>query len=440
MPSRPRVITVVQSPASTALAIHGGPRAKTTPNLPMYPGGLAIGEEEKQQVLEVLDRKYLFRYYGPQDYPSKVAELERRFAKMVGSKHALATTNCTGALISALVACGVGPGDEVIVNGYTFFASCAAIVAARAIPVIADTDDTLTLDPEDLERRITPSTKAVIAVHMRGAPCDMDRIVAICKKHKLILIEDCAQACGGSYKGRRLGTFGDVGCFSFQYHKIITAGEGGMAVTNDDRLYDRLMGYHDTAACWRPDRFADERYEGELFCGVNYRMSELTGAVMLAQLDRLEGLLEAMRRNKRRIKEQITGVPGIGFRRLNDEAGDVAVCLILMLDATEKVQPFTAALQAEGIAANSIFNKGIPDWHVYQHWKHIMRKATPTTEGCPWSCAFHKGPEVNYTADQCPQLLEYLGRAVHMDIPAQMTLEDCDMIAAGIRKVAAALL
>src|SRR5450759_4087045 len=166
----------------------------------------------------------------------------------MGAKHCLAMNSCTSALISALVAVGVGPGDEVIVNSYTFFASCAAIVAAKAVPVICEIDDSLTMDPNDLERKITEHTKAVIAVHMRGAPCDMDRITAICRKHDVRLIEDCAQACGGSYKGKPLGTFGDIGCFSFQYHKIITAGEGGACITNDDRLYDRLMGYHDTDA------------------------------------------------------------------------------------------------------------------------------------------------------------------------------------------------
>ncbi len=422
------------------LALHGGPRAKTTPHIPMYPGGLEIGPEEKRQVLEVLQRKYLFRYYGPKGFPSKVSELEREFASRFGARHALATTSCTGALISALVACGVGPGHEVIVNGYTFFASCAAIVGAKAIPVICEADDTLTMDPDDLERKINRNTRAVICVHMRGAPCDMDRISAICRKHKLKLIEDCAQACGGSYKGRKLGTFGDVGCFSFQYHKIITAGEGGMCLTSDPRLYDRLMGYHDTAACWRPDRFAEERYAGELFCGVNYRMSELTGAVMLAQLKKLDHLLAAMRRNKRRIKERISGLEGITFRRLTDPAGDTAICLIFMLNDPSKTECFAEALQAKGVGAAAIYNQGIPDWHIYAHWKHIMSKATPTPEGCPWTCPFHKGPAVRYRPDMCPNLLEYLSRAIHINIPPQLTAADCRMIADAIRKVAGAIL
>ena len=213
-----------------------------------------------------------------------------------------------------------------------------------------------------------------------------------------------------------------------------------MCITNNARLYDRLMGYHDTAACWRPDRFGQERYKGELFCGVNYRMSELTGAVMLAQLKKLDGLLAAMRRNKKRIKDKIQDIKGITFRRLNDEAGDTAICLIFMLDDKTKVKAFAEALQAEGVGAAGIFNKGIPDWHIYAHWKHIMTKATPTSEGCPWTCPYHKGPEVQYRPDMCPNMLDHLSRAIHIDIPSQMTLADCDMIAKGIRKVAEAIL
>lgn len=422
------------------LAIHGGPKAKTTANLPMFPGGWEIGEEEKRQVLEVLDRKYLFRYYGPEEFPSKVRELEERFASKIGSRHALATNSCTSALIAALVACGVGPGDEVIVSGYTFFASCAAIVTAKAVPVICEIDDTLTMDPDDLERKITPFTKAVIAVHMRGAPCDMDRITAICRKHNLKLIEDVAQACGGTYKGKMLGTFGDIGCFSFQYHKIITAGEGGMAVTSDDRLYDRLMGYHDTAACWRPDRFGAERYEGELFAGENYRMSELAGAVMLAQLDRLDWLLNAMRANKRRIRTAIEGTPGISLRRINDTEGDTGICLMFFLDEPSFVPQFAEALRAEGVEAAGVYDKGIPDWHIYSHWDHILKKSKVTDVGCPWDCPHYKGSADNYSADMCPNTLEFLSRAIHINIPPRLTPDDCGMIASGIRKVAAAML
>ncbi|NLD88227.1 MAG: DegT/DnrJ/EryC1/StrS family aminotransferase [Clostridiales bacterium] len=421
---------------SEKLAIYGGPKAKTTPNYPMYPGGLEIGEEEKKQVLEALDRKYLFRYYGPEKYPSKVRELEQKFAAKFGAKYALATSSCTGALLSALVACGVGPGDEVLVSGYTFFASCAVVVGAKAIPVICDADETLTVDPEDIERKINPCTKAMVIVHMRGVPCDMNKIMAIAKKHNIKVIEDCAQAIGGTYKGKYLGTFGDCGCFSFQYHKTITAGEGGMIVCNDERTYDRCMSYHDTAACWRPDRFAEQRYEGELFCGSNFRMSELTGAVMLAQFDRLDGLLERMRRNQKIIIDGIKDLKGITPRPRHDDEGDTGICVMFYLDSKDKVNPFVDALRAEGVGASSVYSAGIPDWHIYRHWKHVIEKKTPTSVNCPWDCPYHKGPEVEYSENMCPNMLEYLSRVVTLDVPPQMSVEDCEMIVKGIRKVA----
>ena len=421
------------------LAIYGGPKAKTTENLPMYPGGLEIGDAEKKEVLEVLDRKYLFRYYGPENYPSKVKTFETKFAEKFGAKHGLATSNCTGALISSLVACGIGPGDEVLVTGYTFFASCAAIVAAKAVPVICEVDETLTIDPDDIEKKITPNTRGMVIVHMRGVPCDMDRIMAIAQKHDLRVIEDVAQACGGTYKGKYLGTFGDCGCFSFQYHKIITAGEGGMVLCNDDRIYDRVCSYHDTAACWRPDRFAEQRYEGELFCGSNFRMSELCGAVMLAQFDRLDGLLEKMRRNQKIILDGIADLKGVKARPCNDPEGDTGICIMLYLDSADKVVPFTEALNAEGVAASSVYSSGIPDWHIYHHWKHVIEKKASSSVRCPYDCPYHKGQEVEYDPDMCPKTLELLGRVVTMDVPPQMTVEDCEMIVKGIRKVAAVL-
>ena len=427
---------------SEKLAIHGGPKAKTTPNFPMYPGGLEIGEDEKKEVMEVLDNKYLFRYYGPSNMPSKVRAFENAFKEKMGSPYALATSSCTGALISSLVACGVGPGDEVLVTGYTFFASCASIVAAKAMPVICEVDETLTIDPADIEKKITPATKAIVAVHMRGVPCNMDAILEIAKKHNLKVIEDCAQAVGATYKGKYVGTMGDCGCFSFQYHKTITAGEGGMILCKDARIYDRCCSYHDTAACWRPDRFAEQRFEGELFCGSNFRMGELAGAVMCAQLRKLDGLNALMRDHQKRIINQIKDTKGIKVRPCNDPEGDTGICLMFYLDAPEKVGPFCDALQAEGVNAAGVFNSGIPDWHIYAHWKHVIQKKASNEICCPWDCPYHekKNPApVEYAEDMNPKTLEYLGRVVHLDIPAQMTDEDCDMIAKAINKVAAVL-
>jgi 8-amino-3,8-dideoxy-alpha-D-manno-octulosonate transaminase len=423
------------------LAINGGPRAKTTPNIAMFPGGLEIGEEEKREVMEVLDSRYLFRYYGPEESPSKVKRLEEEYARYLGRKHSLAVNSCTSALICGLIAVGVEPGDEVIVPGYTFFASVAAVVAVKAIPVIAEVDKSLTLDPEDFERKITSNTSAVIAVHMRGMSARIDRIVDIAKRHRLKVIEDVAQANGGSYRGKKLGAFGDVSCFSLQYHKVITSGEGGIVACDDDLYYTRAQAYHDVAACWRKDRFAPPEFEGEIFFGVNFRMSELTGAVALAQFRKMDGIVSRMQHNQKRIMDRIGKIPGLDFRENTDEAGDIAVCLVMYLPDGERVKAFAEALRAEGVEAGAIYDSGVPDWHIYAHWKMLMEKMMPSSKGCPFNCHMTpRGREIDYSEDMCPNTLDWLSRTVHIDIPPQMTDEECDQIGTAIEKVASVLL
>lgn len=421
------------------LAVNGGPKARTGKNLPMFPGGLEIGAEEKKEVLEVLDSKYLFRYYGPQEMPSKVKRLEEDYARYLGVKHCLAVNSCTSALISGLVAVGVEPGDEVIVPSYTFFATCAAVVAAKALPIVCEVDGSLTMDPEDLERKITKRTKALIPVHMRGMPAKMDRIMAIARKHGLKVVEDVAQANGGSFGGQKLGSFGDVGAFSLQYHKTITAGEGGIVASNGDLVYTRAQAYHDVAACWRKDRFAPPEFAGEIFFGVNFRMSELHGAVALAQFRKLDSIVGRMKKNKDRIKDRMGKLRGIEFREVTDAKGDTAVCLIFYLPEAGVVQEFAEALQAEGVEASGIFNKGVPDWHMYQHWSMLHGKMMHSKKGCPFNCPL-SDPVPEYRPDACPQTGAWLGRSVHLDIPPQLSEADCDQIGEAIKKVATVML
>ncbi|NPV09638.1 MAG: DegT/DnrJ/EryC1/StrS family aminotransferase [Anaerolineae bacterium] len=420
----------------SSLALYGGQPARSRTDPPMFPGGMEIGEEEKQAVLEVLESRNLFRYYGPTRAPSKVAAFEKAFASHMDSTYALGVSSGTGALHTALVALGVGPGDEVIVPAYTFIASAAAVIAANAIPVIAEVDDSLTMDPVDLERKITPHTKAIMPVHMRGAPCDMDAIMSLAQRHDLLVIEDVAQSDGASYGGKRLGTFGDVGCFSLQYHKIITSGEGGVVLTDDKRLYDRARMFHDAAGAWRRQGDgAVEPYTG----GTNYRMSELAGALALVQLGRLEQLLGLMRRNKRIIREGMAELRGVQLRRLHDPEGDAAVCLIFFVEDGEKAKLVAEALRAEGVSAGSMYDAGVPDWHIYRHWSHILNKRTATATGCPFTCPFYTG-RVEYSEDMCPQTLEWLGRAVHLNISPMLTEQDAEETLLAVRKVAAALL
>lgn len=435
------------------LAIEGGQAA--VPALGPYP--TKIGAEELWEIVDMWDfggdRKerirelifgdkdlrgpHLFRYYNPK--PSRVAAAEAAMAEFIGVKHCLAVNSCTSALVASYRALGVGSGDEVIVPGYTFFATAATVAACNAIPVIVDIDDTLCMDPEAVEKAITPRTKAIVPVHMRGAAAQMDALMEVANRHGLPVVEDAAQAGGGSFRGQMLGSIGTMGCFSFDYYKVIVSGEGGFITTNDEWLHTRAQSWHDCAACWRPDRFARERREGELFCGENYRMSELEGAVALAQIRKAPEMLEGYRRAKSRIKGAIEPFPGLSFRRLTDESGDTGICLVMFLPNADVTKRALEALKAEGIAAGGVYDSKVRDWHVYTFWEHILSQKSVAADGLPWSGV---APEnlPKYSPDMCPRTLDLLSRAILLDIDYNHSEEDCAAIARGINKVFRALL
>ncbi len=402
-----------------------------------------FGPDVKEKIRALIDAQadqlkgpHLFRYYNPR--PSKVAAAEKAFAEFLGAKHVLAVNSCTSALIAALRALGIGMGDEVIVPAYTFFASAAVVGASNAIPVIADVDDTLTLDPKDVERKITPRTRAIIVVHMRGKPAQMDELLALATRHKLALIEDVAQAAGASYNGRMLGTLGTLGCFSFDYYKILNSGEGGFVVTNDEWLYTRAQSWHDCAACWRPDRFASERREGELFCGENYRMSELQGAVALAQIRKAKRFLAGYRAAFAAISGQLQLPPGVVRQRVAAPAGDACTNLILFLPDVERTRRAMAALHAAGVPAGAIYDHNVKDWHIYTYWEHILEKKFVARDGLPWT-GVPTSELPHYSPTMCPQCTDYLSRAIMIDIHWQYSKADCAAIAGAINKVLARL-
>ncbi len=414
------------------LAIHGGTPARRQGFPPMYPGGMSIGQEEEDIVLEVLRTRRLFRYYGPQPGPSLADELEAAFAAHHGARHSLAVTSGTAALICGLQGIGVGPGDEVIVPAYTWIASASAALAVGGVPVVAEVDESLTLDPADVERKITPYTRAIMAVHMRGAPCRMAELQAIAARHNLRLIEDVAQANGATYRGQRLGTLGDVGCFSLQFNKIITSGEGGMVITDDEAVWKRAVMWHDVIGGLR-NNFA----EAEIIWGVNFRMPELLAAVALAQLRRLDGLLDAMRARKRMLKAGLADVAqarGIGFREIVDAEGDAAIALVLLMPDAARAEAVTAALRAEKIDASVLYHPDRIDYHIYRHWTPIMTQRTWTAAGGPWRWAQR---EIRYTPDMCPRSLDLLGRAVHLDVSPLLTNEDVEETLEGLTSVLA---
>jgi 8-amino-3,8-dideoxy-alpha-D-manno-octulosonate transaminase len=412
------------------LAIHGGKPAKTHHAPPMYPGGNLIDQEEEQQVLEVLRSKRLFRYYGPVEGPSKVEQLEQEFRAYMGTQRALAVTSGTAALICGLRGLGVGAGDEVIVPAYTWIASASACLAVGAVPVVAEVDESLTLDAADVEKKISPYTRAIMPVHMRGTPCQMDAIMDVARRHGLKVIEDAAQADGASYKGQHTGAIGDVGCFSLQFNKILTSGEGGMLVTNDEEVWKRAVMYHDLIGGMR-NNFTWE----ETLWGMNFRMPELLGAVMLVQLRRLEGLLTAMRERKRML---IAGVKEVAqrkevrFQHVHDPDGDASVACILLMPDARAAERAAKALDAENIGASVLYHPDRIDYHIYAHWVPIMAKRTWGERDNPWRWAQRK---IEYTPDMCPRSLELLGRALHLDVNPLESNSDIEETIEGINKV-----
>jgi 8-amino-3,8-dideoxy-alpha-D-manno-octulosonate transaminase len=304
-------------PKSSAerLAVHGGTPVRTEPLLPGYPGGLLIGDAEKAAVMEVLDSQSLFRHYGPRPL-HKVDQLERAFAKVMGVRHAVGVTSGTAALMTGLAALGVGPGDEVIVPTYTWVATINAVVHMGAVPVFVDIDESLTMDPAKVEAAVTPQTKVILPVHMRGAAADMGPILEIAERRRVRVMEDAAQAVGGRYRGRRLGTLGAVGAYSLQYHKVITTGEGGMVATDSPELWVRAVRYHDQGSIRMEELDETIPVGNELMIGINFRMSEITGAIGLVQLERIEWIIERMRAHKAAMIDGLRGLDGLTIRPL----------------------------------------------------------------------------------------------------------------------------
>lgn len=432
------------------LAIEGGSKAKTIESKYVAKYGIeelmelvklwGLKAQTEEKVKAVLEESWsgksphLFRYYHP-DGDSMTRRFEIECSRFFDVPYVLATNSCTSALIAALVAVGVGPGAEVIVPAHTFFASASAIVVAKAIPVIAEIDDSHTIDPDDVERKITPYTKAIIVVHMKGIPCDMDRIMKIATKHNLYVIEDVAQAAGGTYKGRKLGTIGHIGCFSLDHYKVIASGEGGIMTFKDEWLYTRAQSYHDTAACWRPNRYEKERKPGEIFAGENYRMSELQAAVAYAQIKKLGNIVASLNNNYRKIVSALNLPECVRILKENDPDGGCRYVLGLLWQDKEMAVAAKKALEAEGIWS-STHDTAVRDWHVYRYWQHILEKKTATQEGCPYTCPYYKGNLPDYSPDMCPRTLDYLDRSLFTGISVAFTDEECFQIAEGINKVA----
>jgi 8-amino-3,8-dideoxy-alpha-D-manno-octulosonate transaminase len=335
------------------------------------PGFELIGPEELQELTELFTKAngVLFRhgFDGIRNGVFKVRSFEREFANYLQVNHALAVSSGTAALKVALEAIGVGPGDEVITQAFTFVATAEAIIECGAVPVICDIDESLNLDPQALAKVITGKTKAVIAVHMLGVPADLDSILAICRPRGVKVIEDTAWGLGGAYKGRKLGTIGDAGTYSFDYAKAITTGEGGMVVTNNPEIDFRARAYHDHGHENNPNvqRWEDTRHAS----GFNYRMSELQGAIGLAQLRKLDSIIEKQRELKAKLEECAFSFPFIKPRKVPDGSHETGDAFVFLVDSKERALACRRALIKEGLGT-----KILPEavtWHFAKTWSHM---------------------------------------------------------------------
>ena len=404
--------------AELRLARDGGRPARTRPERPMFPGGMEVGDAELRALERVIRSKNLFRYYGVGDGPQEVAAFEREFAAHMGAAKALAVNAGSSALICGLIGAGVGPGDEVIVPAYTWNATPNAVLASGALPVLAEVDDSLTLDPADVERKLTPRTRAILPVHMRGNAADMRSLVEVARARGVALVEDVCQAAGASFAGERLGTFGDAAAFSLQFNKIITTGEGGAMITSREDVYETAIEVHD---CAGPVRAGGAP---PTFPGWNFRASELTAAVGRVQLTRLDGLLKRMRASHERLAAAVGRLPGLTLRRSNDVSGDAGIALIAYAESATLAAEAAAALRAEGVPATQLYSPGVVDLHVYPFWRPVLDAIKAS--GAP--------------QPECPRTLELLSRAVHVDVPPQLDEQDLEEYELALRKVALGVL
>ena len=396
---------------------------------PLGKGVGALGEEEKAAVLEVLESRSLFRYYGPH-FLGRTAAFEEHLAAYVGSAHAVATASGTAALRTALAALGVGCGDEVIVPAFTFIATVNAVVVSGAVPVFAEIDDTLNIDATDVAAKLSDRTTAVIPVHLENVACDMDALRDI----DVPVIEDTAQSLGARYHGRALGTIGDLGTFSLQLEKNITAGEGGAVVTDDDALFERAARYQDQGGQFFTSHGGGRGEMAEPFVGENLRMTELAGAIADVQLIKLDALLSAMRANNARIRDAVGAVDGLVPRRSPDPDGDGGSSLTWFAPTPELARRFVAALRAERVPAAQMYN-GEP---VYAT-PSILERRTASGKGGPWNCAEHP-PQVEYRMGMCPRTEDLAARSFTVGVGPAYTPDHCDGVAEAVVAVAKELL
>lgn len=372
----------------------------------------------------------MFRHRGE---PSESDSFEQEVCALTGAGHALFVASGTCALSCCMAALEIGPGDDVIIPAYTYIATAAAVIDVGAIPILAEIDESLGLDPEDVERKITPYTKAIVAVHMQGCPCNLDAIRAVAKKHNLYMIEDCCQAIGAQYHGKYCGVESDAFAWSLNYFKTITCGESGVFFAKDDRAFQMGVCQSDPANLMWKHGLADTDTV-KPFTRAGYRANELAAAVARVQLSKLEGIVAKTRSLKKHLISKLNTPIHYQLQRVGDPDGDAGISFAIICNTPDDTRRMTEELAKEGLEVGSIYNaKGFPDRHIYAYWDSIMNLNAPTAAGYPWKDPAYKG-EVKYSRDMCPKTLDILHRCLRLSFNPGMEFEHMDMIAEAINR------
>ena len=388
------------------------------------PGFEIFGEEERREVNDVLETGVLFRYgFEPlRKGRFKALTFEKELSRKVGVEYSHLCSSGTAALSIALASCGIGAGDEVVVPPFTFIATIEAVLNAGAIPVFSEIDETLCLNPGAIEHVLTDRTKAVLPVHMCGSMADIEEIKRLCEAKGLVLIEDACQSLGATFRGKALGSFGRMGCFSFDYVKTITCGEGGAVITDDKELYLKADAYSDHGH----DHIGDDRgKETHPVLGANYRISELNAAVGIAQLRKLDYIIETQRKHKKVIKDAMAGIPEVSFRTLPDADGDSATFLCFFMPDEQTARRATMELGKKGV--DGCFYWYDNNWHYIRQWDHLKKMTTAAR--LPLEL-YDNRPD--YADVDLPSSDNIMGRLISMQIKLAWTEEEINQRAVKI--------
>jgi len=392
-----------------------------------FPGAHAIDSDEEEALLRVIRSKSLYRYHGI-DPQGEATQFENEFAAFVGVRHAVAVTSGTAALHAALGALAVGPGQEVIIPAYLWVSIAAAVINLGAIPVLADIDETFTLDPKDVRRRITPRTSVILIAHMNGAPGNILPLVELAREQGICIVEDCAQCVGGTIDGQSVGSFGDIAIFSFQINKNMSSGEGGAVVTNSDALWRRAVALQDVGYARDSNGKFDLHDAVSFTWGRGYRLDELRAAILRVQLRKLPSILSRMRKSKFRIRKALEGVPGLSFRRLVDSAGDTGAFLLTIFPDASIARAVNARMRWHGIvcSADAVSNVILADYglHIYSNIPALVEKTGTDRSGAPWSLMENRESVYDYNRGCCPNADDLFQRTQLLTIPSCLSESD----------------